>query len=224
MQTIKPIGKMSLNFSVNPEEIKDSGNALMLKVPYLGKAKPGVFTSNREVGRGETKYETLDMPFVLLEEGHEKELYMHREFDPYTQDKATNMAKRIIHILACFVSGDKEQAKKDLAAHFNRATSWAGNEETSYLNLFDKVVRSSKVNLTKEVRIKVTGSVYEGKPSLRFPNYLPFIEDERSENPLGFSRGEDSRNREFLAVSNSLPSAPKAMFGGEKEVSDEDVF
>jgi hypothetical protein len=119
--------------------------------------------------------------------------YVHSEWEidalPENADKITNLTKRVSHIMSKFMDKDKT-----VSPSFN-----------SYSEFANWVVKSlNAVKGTAKVKLKIVGSVYNGKRKAGFPNYLGFIAV--AGEALSFSAKEIESNQEWAAFTPDKPS------------------
>jgi hypothetical protein len=137
--------------------------------------------------------------------------YTHIEYNPGDDaKKATNLMKRIQHLLSKSLNMDK--------THFSKlaADSWESFCK-NYDTLITEVTKAEgfKVPL---VDFKIVGSVYNGKRRASFPKYLGFI-CIHGEHPLTFSASELKSNAEYEQF-KPVAAAPDA----ESSDDDDDAF
>lgn len=119
--------------------------------------------------------------------------YVHSEWEidatAENVDKITNLTKRVSHIMSKFMDKDKT-----VSPSFS-----------SYAEFANWVVKSlNPVKGSTKVKLKVVGSVYNGKRSSKFPNYLGFIV--KAGEPLSFTSTEIAGNQEWAAFTPDKPA------------------
>lgn len=119
--------------------------------------------------------------------------FSHSELRPDSDEKETNMSKRVGHILSKFY--EKPQLVQGNTT-FESYGAWAVQMATA------AVAKGQKV------KFAISGSVFEGKASTRFPGYPPFIVKAGGE--LGFDSNALKSNAEYEAHVNNKPDAPAA--------------
>ena len=134
------------------------------------------------------------MVFRFVEDENQGE-HVHTEYeidenDQKAESKATNLVKRVGHMLSKFVAKDKLQQDND---NFSDYGKWV--KETlgeSYKG--------------KKIRFMVVGNVYDGKATSGFPGYLPFMVLEGES--LGFDSNHTRSNAEYAQFMGGGGSAP----------------
>jgi hypothetical protein len=200
---------MAFKFGVSKEAIQETGFAPQLKVPYVGEAKLTKVSRERlgaNEQEGKEGFDTIVYSFALAGNNEVEKNTEYREviFAPNadaTEEQIESLITRTTYI-------NKYWLGEEMAI---RISMVSGN---TLLEVWDEFANNivKAFSLTKYtsniVRIKVLGSVYNGKARLRMPGYKTgFISDDKSDHPLtSFSAKEDKSNREFLAAEKSVPS------------------
>lgn len=120
--------------------------------------------------------------------------FSHSELDQGTDEKkGKNLATRVAHILT------KLGYTKEQMVQSN--TSWA-----SYAAWVTQMGNAVVPNKPK-VKLKISGSVYEGKAKSRFNGYPPFIA--KAGEDLGFDANDLKGNAEYAQHQSPKPDAPQ---------------
>jgi len=118
--------------------------------------------------------------------------------DPSKSSKAQNLINRVAYMLSYYVGEEDAVALAQMQGT---------TVEDAWQNLVDNVVEAmDSVDHSRTIRGKILGSVYKGKERLNMPNYIGFLSDENSDQPVTFGKRDKKQNREYLAALNDTPT------------------
>jgi len=184
------------------EDLQGNDFAPRLTKPYLGPAK--LLSGGLDTVGKEGEWTVIKFIFQLLDPEFKGVQHESAIFEPQDEDdRVEKMQRRVAYILKYFVG--EEMALNAV----NAATSF----ENLAANVSEALRRAEDSWKTKEVQVKVLGSVYNGKARLDFPAYLGFIGDENSAAALSWGRREISDNAAYLA-SLETPATTASEMGG----------
>lgn len=146
-----------------------------------------------EVGLKKDNGEALADRIVFKFRTEAGQPFEHSEIKPETDEKETNMSKRVGHILSKFY--EKSQLIQSNTT-FETYAPWA------------VTMANNALAKNQKVKFIIVGSVYEGKARTGFPRYLPFIVKAGAD--LGFDSNAIKSNAEYEAFTKPTPDAPKA--------------
>lgn len=204
-------------FDITGDDLKVTEQAPEPKRPYAGKMTLIEVNRNNPSRQEGKSYDVVQFHFRIDEGEEAGKIYRHIEWDPIRDDrndeenakKAKNLAKRVAFMMAYFIDGDREEAKAKAAQVLSGLKSW--KEFTAKTHAaFESLGYAKKDDL----RGKILGSVYMGRPSLGFPNYLGFLSDSRSDFPVDFTNKETQQNAEYLMQLGATPDAVDDIDGG----------
>ncbi len=140
--------------------------------------------------------EALKRRIIFSFKTDEGENHTHIEYDIDPEDakaesKATNLVKRVGHMMSKFVS---KEALVQNNTSFSDYGKWV-------LSTLEGKYTGVKVDFI------VVGNVWDGKASSGFPGYPPFIAN--AGNPLGFDTNHNRSNKQYEAFMSATNEAPK---------------
>lgn len=233
---------MSYSFSGTAEDLTPSEGGNQPTQPYIGPARlVAVNLDSPTQAEGKPEYDVIQFHFELLDGDEKETVYRHIEWEPNSQDKATNAFRRVGHILSQFIPGDKEEAKEK-SAKVLASEDWETFRQ-KVDKIFNEKMGEEKFK-KKKLIIKLVGEVIKqgskaGDTRFGFTNYLGFIGDERSEKSPTFGPNERQNNAEYQ---RALEGAPQPVGGssagstgqdddlgvsidvGEEEEDDDDIL
>lgn len=187
------------------------------RMPYIGLATlndvNGDSPSKKE---GKENMEAIQFNFTLKEGDEAGATYRKVEFPPASQDQANSMTKRVAHILAQFIKGDKEEAKRKAIKAID-APNW--NEfKKKVLEVFNEKLTKEKYSAKDDLTIKLCGWIIEqgknaGKPDFGFTGYIGFAADKRSDKMPFFGTQESQKNQAYVDAITSIASSTRKTGG-----------
>lgn len=171
-----------------------------LSIPSLG---PGLYSnySLKEVkaekttkGDGTEGKNIITFLFDGPQGPHQHTEYEVETSDVKFQSKSENLSKRVTHIMSKFIP----RAQADAVS---------GNTFEEYARNVANTLNVNVISQVKDLDIKVTGQVYNGKATAGFPGYPPFVARKSSTDfkPLSLT---DRERRDNEAYNNFLSASP----------------
>ena len=204
------------NFEFGATEVTGSSRAPRLKRPYCGPAilesieKRTVSVSGEEKVLLQFNYQMTDNS-QFADTDIPIKVHQTTEWEPDESDtvppspnknsKLQNKLNRIGYTLKYFI-GEEDAKKLTQMKGSTLKEAWELMVD-NIVEAFEDIDTTSK----KDLKAKVTGSVWKGNAKLRMPNYLGFLSDSNSEYPVSFTQREEEENREYMRAISETPSS-----------------